>query len=78
MLEGASKPQGITESLVVEREGLCNLYFGAVAFIYDVKRGALHSLILYDISGVLGSRGNINKLPIHYFSKVIILLMDFM
>lgn len=57
------KPTDIAKSLVVERERLRNLYFGAVGFINDVKTGPFweHSPILYDISGVQGGWGKINK-----------------
>ncbi|KAI5852815.1 hypothetical protein DFP73DRAFT_589878 [Morchella snyderi] len=57
------KPGDVVTSLVVERERVRNLYFGAVGFIYDVKTGPFweHSPILYDISGVQGGWGKINK-----------------
>lgn len=62
-LDDVPKPGDVVKSLVVERERLRNLYFGAVGFIYDVKKGPFweHSPILYDISGVQGGWGKINK-----------------
>ena len=41
-LEGpvcAPSPQDIAESLVAERARLCNIYFEAVGFNYDIERG---------------------------------------
>ncbi|KAL7275647.1 Serine/threonine-protein phosphatase 2A activator 1 [Rhizina undulata] len=57
------KPGDVTKSAVVEKERERNLYFGAIGFIYDVKKGPFweHSPILYDISGVQGGWGKINK-----------------
>lgn len=62
-LEDVPKPTDIVKSSVVEKERLRNLYFGAVGFINDVKTGPFweHSPILYDISGVQGGWGKINK-----------------
>lgn len=62
-LEDVPKPGDVVTSLVVERERVRNLYFGAVGFVYDVKTGPFweHSPILYDISGVQGGWGKINK-----------------
>lgn len=62
-LDDVPKPIDIVKSSVVERERLRNLYFGAVGFINDVKTGPFweHSPILFDISGVQGGWGKINK-----------------
>lgn len=62
-LEDVPKPGDVVTGQVVERERVRNLYFGAVGFIYDVKTGPFweHSPILYDISGVQGGWGKINK-----------------
>jgi serine/threonine-protein phosphatase 2A activator len=62
-LPGAPDPSGVAEPAVVERERRQNLYFSAIGFIYDVKRGPFweHSPVLYDISGVPGRWGKINK-----------------
>ncbi len=61
--DDAPDPADVTKSMVVERERKRNLYFGAVGFIYDVKRGPFweHSPMLFDISGVRGGWGKINK-----------------
>lgn len=47
-------PKSILRPHVIERERDTNLYFGAIDFIYKVKRGPFHdhSPILYDITGV--------------------------
>ena len=39
------------------------MYFSAIGFIYDVKRGPFweHSPMLYDISGIKAGWGKINK-----------------
>jgi len=48
---------------VVQRERTKNLYFSAIGFIFDVKRGPFgeHSPMLYDISGITAGWGKINK-----------------
>jgi len=48
------EPKDVLNETVVNREKERNLYFGAIAFIYRVKRGAFfeHSPILYDVSGI--------------------------
>ncbi|KAI9657858.1 MAG: Serine/threonine-protein phosphatase 2A activator 1 [Alyxoria varia] len=53
----------IMKTYVVERERSKNMYFGAVGFIYDVKKGPFweHSPMLYDISGVSEGWAKINK-----------------
>ena len=38
-LEDVPKPGDVVKSLVVERERLRNFYYGAIGFIYDVKKG---------------------------------------
>ncbi|KAI9376201.1 Phosphotyrosyl phosphate activator protein-domain-containing protein [Aspergillus egyptiacus] len=59
----APAPGGVTKANVVERERRENLYFSAIGFIYDVKRGPFweHSPMLYDISGIQAGWGKINK-----------------
>ncbi|RPA96634.1 PTPA-domain-containing protein [Choiromyces venosus 120613-1] len=73
-LEDVPKPGDVVKSLVVERERLRNLYFGAIGFIYDVKKGPFweHSPILYDISGVQGGWGKINKGMIKMFNAEVL------
>ena len=62
-LANAPDPGGVTKRAVVERERKKNMYFSAIGFIYDVKKGAFweHSHTLYDISGVRAGWGKINK-----------------
>ncbi|OQE16418.1 hypothetical protein PENSTE_c024G08011 [Penicillium steckii] len=59
----APDPGGIVKTNIVDRERKTNLYFSAVEFIYDVKRGPFweHSPMLYDISGIRAGWGKINK-----------------
>ncbi|KAL8823354.1 MAG: hypothetical protein Q9191_005933 [Dirinaria sp. TL-2023a] len=53
----------VSNATAVARERGRNLYFGAIGFIYDVKKGPFweHSPMLYDISGVRGGWAKINK-----------------
>lgn len=62
-LDGAPNAADVTKALVVERERKKNMYFEAVGFIYDVKKGPFweHSPILYDVSGVTKGWAKINK-----------------
>ncbi|KAL4787301.1 phosphotyrosyl phosphatase activator [Aspergillus varians] len=62
-LPDAPAPGGVAKANVVERERRENLYFSAIGFIYDVKRGPFweHSPILYDISGIQAGWAKINK-----------------
>ncbi|KAL4752726.1 hypothetical protein BDW72DRAFT_57851 [Aspergillus terricola var. indicus] len=62
-LADAPTPGGVTKANVVERERKHNLYFSAIGFIYDVKRGPFweHSPMLYDISGIQAGWAKINK-----------------
>ncbi|GAQ03280.1 serine/threonine-protein phosphatase 2A activator 1 [Aspergillus lentulus] len=62
-LPGAPSPNGVTKAHIVERERLTNMYFSAIGFIYDVKKGPFweHSPMLYDISGIQAGWGKINK-----------------
>ncbi|KAI9769062.1 MAG: Serine/threonine-protein phosphatase 2A activator 1 [Geoglossum simile] len=63
-LFGAPDPGDVAKAAVVHRERKRNMYFGAVGFIYDVKKGPFweHSPYLFDISGVRGGWAKINKL----------------
>ena len=56
-------PGDVVKANVVEKERNKNFYFGAVGFIYDVKKGPFweHSPTLYDISGVRAGWAKINK-----------------
>ena len=62
-LDTAPDPGDITKGIVVERERKRNMYFSAIGFINDVKKGPFgeHSPILYDISGIKAGWAKINK-----------------
>ncbi|KAI9846560.1 MAG: Serine/threonine-protein phosphatase 2A activator 1 [Thelocarpon superellum] len=62
-LPGAANAGDVATAGVVERERGRNMYFAAIGFIYDVKKGPFweHSPILYDISGVRAGWAKINK-----------------
>ena len=62
-LDGSPDPAQITRISAVNRYRERNLYFAAIGFIHDVKTGPFHehSPMLYDISGVQGGWGKINK-----------------
>lgn len=62
-LPNAPDPGGVAKVNIVEKERKTNLYFSAIGFIYDVKKGPFweHSPMLYDISGVRAGWGKINK-----------------
>lgn len=59
----APRPSDVTKQFVVERERKSNMYFAAIGFIYDVKKGPFweHSPMLFDISGVTAGWAKINK-----------------
>lgn len=59
----APDASGATKANVVETERKRNMYFSAIGFIYDIKKGPFweHSPMLYDISGIRGGWGKINK-----------------
>lgn len=62
-VEGAPDPADVAKIGAVNRERNKNMYFGAIGFIHDVKKGPFweHSPMLYDISGVRTGWGKINK-----------------
>ncbi|KAI9726793.1 MAG: Serine/threonine-protein phosphatase 2A activator 1 [Chrysothrix sp. TS-e1954] len=62
-LKNAADPGDVTKHAAVTRLRDENLYFGAIGFIYDVKKGPFweHSPMLYDISGVKAGWAKINK-----------------
>lgn len=71
-LPDAPNPADVAKANAVERERRRNMYFSAIGFIYDVKKGPFweHSPILYDISGVKAGWAKINKVcnssfPLH-------------
>ena len=59
----ATKPSNVTKKAIVDRERSRNMYFSAIGFIYDVKKGPFweHSPILFDVSGVTAGWAKINK-----------------
>jgi serine/threonine-protein phosphatase 2A activator len=62
-LESAPNPADVAKAAAVQRERGRNMYFSAIGFIYDVKKGPFweHSPILYDVSGVKAGWAKINK-----------------
>lgn len=62
-LPSAPNPADVAKAPAVARERSRNMYFSAIGFIYDVKKGPFweHSPILYDISGVKAGWAKINK-----------------
>lgn len=60
---GPPAPGSIVDENTVQRERKRNLYFGAIGFIRDVKKGPFweHSPYLYDISGAIGGWKKINQ-----------------
>ncbi|KAJ4331425.1 Serine/threonine-protein phosphatase 2A activator 1 [Didymella glomerata] len=62
-LENAPNPADVAKAAAVQRERGRNMYFSAIGFIYDVKKGPFweHSPILYDVSGVKAGWAKINK-----------------
>ncbi len=57
------KPADVVKPDVVEEQRELNMYFSAVGFINDVKKGPFweHSPILFDVSGIKDGWGKINK-----------------
>lgn len=62
-LPAAPHPGDVAKAAAVARERSRNMYFSAIGFIYDVKKGPFweHSNILYDVSGVKAGWAKINK-----------------
>ncbi|KAK2784304.1 Serine/threonine-protein phosphatase 2A activator 1 [Onygenales sp. PD_12] len=69
-LPDAPDPSAVAKPNIVEREREHNMYFSAIGFINDVKRGPFweHSPMLYDISGIRDGWGKINKVNAHHFN----------
>lgn len=59
----APKPSLVVKADYVNEERKRNMYFSAIGFINDVKKGPFweHSPILFDISGIKDGWGKINK-----------------
>ncbi|KAL8655541.1 MAG: hypothetical protein Q9226_003001 [Calogaya cf. arnoldii] len=62
-LMNAPDPADVITIATVSRERTKNMYFSAIGFIYDVKKGPFweHSPMLYDISGIRAGWAKINK-----------------
>ena len=62
-LKGAPAPIRVTDKELVSIYRTQNMYFSAIQFIYDVKKGPFweHSPVLYDISGIKDGWAKINK-----------------
>lgn len=62
-VRGAPRTGDITKAPVVEDNRRSNMYFSAIGFINDIKKGPFweHSPMLFDISGVREGWGKINK-----------------
>ncbi|KAF4463837.1 hypothetical protein FALBO_9336, partial [Fusarium albosuccineum] len=73
-VKGAPKPSDVTKALVVEDQRQVNMYFSAIGFINDVKKGPFweHSPILFDISGIRDGWGKINKGMIKMFNAEVL------
>ncbi|KAK7750741.1 Serine/threonine-protein phosphatase 2A activator 1 [Diatrype stigma] len=70
----APKPATVVKSEYVDEERKRNMYFSAIGFINDVKKGPFweHSPILFDISGVKDGWGKINKGMIKMFNAEVL------
>ncbi|KIW62530.1 hypothetical protein PV04_10698 [Phialophora macrospora] len=62
-LDNAPDPSSVAKHNLVDKEKDSNMYFSAIAFIHEVKRGPFweHSPMLFDISGIKDGWGKINK-----------------
>lgn len=62
-LDSAPRPDSITSKDTVAEYKASNMYFSAIQFIHDVKKGPFweHSPILFNISGIKDGWGKINK-----------------
>ncbi|KAG9199423.1 Serine/threonine-protein phosphatase 2A activator 1 [Epicoccum nigrum] len=67
-LANAPNPADVAKLPAVQRERSRNMYFSAIGFIYDVKKGPFweHSPILYDVSGVKAGWAKINKVRLRF------------
>ncbi|KAI8963192.1 Phosphotyrosyl phosphatase activator [Daldinia sp. FL1419] len=73
-LPRAPKPAQVAKAEFVEQERKRNMYFSAIGFINDVKKGPFweHSPILFDISGIKDGWGKINKGMIKMFNAEVL------
>ncbi|GAW21997.1 hypothetical protein ANO14919_115290 [Xylariales sp. No.14919] len=70
----APKPSSVIKGEYVDEERKRYLYFSAIGFINDVKKGPFweHSPILFDISGIKDGWGKINKGMIKMFNAEVL------
>jgi serine/threonine-protein phosphatase 2A activator len=73
-VRGAPRPADVTKPVVVDDYRQSNMYFSAIGFINDVKKGPFweHSPILFDISGIRDGWGKINKGMIKMFNAEVL------
>ncbi|KAG9256801.1 Phosphotyrosyl phosphate activator protein-domain-containing protein [Emericellopsis atlantica] len=73
-VRGAPRPSAVTAPQQVEDYRKSNMYFAAVGFINDVKKGPFweHSPILFDISGIKDGWGKINKGMVKMFNAEVL------
>ncbi|KAH8884608.1 PTPA-domain-containing protein [Thozetella sp. PMI_491] len=73
-LPGAPKPADVVKADRVAEYRTSNMYFSAIGFINDVKKGPFweHSPILFDISGIKDGWGKINKGMIKMFNAEVL------
>lgn len=70
----APRPSDVTKPDVTDAHRASWMYFSAVAFINDVKKGPFweHSPILFDVSGIRDGWGKINKGMIKMFNAEVL------
>ena len=73
-VRGAPRPSDVTKAQSVEDYRPTNMYFSAIGFINDVKKGPFweHSPILFDISGIRDGWGKINKGMVKMFNAEVL------
>ncbi|KAL2019899.1 hypothetical protein VTK56DRAFT_9074 [Thermocarpiscus australiensis] len=71
---GAPRPSDVVKPASVDLHRGSNMYFSAIGFINDVKKGPFweHSPILFDISGIKDGWGKINKGMIKMFNAEVL------
>ena len=71
---GAPRPSEVVKAASVDLYRDSNMYFSAVGFINDVKKGPFweHSPMLFDISGIKDGWGKINKGMIKMFNAEVL------
>ncbi|KAK3349937.1 hypothetical protein B0T25DRAFT_457489 [Lasiosphaeria hispida] len=71
---GAPRPGDVVKADAVTRHREANMYFSAIGFINDVKKGPFweHSPILFDVSGIKNGWGKINKGMIKMFNAEVL------